>query len=117
MREAEAAISPRIPFSYGFPLPALPLVVFLPDWRVCGQRFAQDTSRPGGAEDGHVQADLGDDGLGGDDAAAGDLVQLRDGGQHRGVRAGAGVRAGDAVGVHAPRGGDLIDQLAHLAVS
>ena len=27
-------------------LPALPVVVFLPDWRVCGLRLAQETSRP-----------------------------------------------------------------------
>jgi len=23
------------------------VLVFVPDWRVCGQRLAQDTSRPG----------------------------------------------------------------------
>jgi len=28
-------------------LPALPWLVFWPDWRVCGQRLAQETSRPG----------------------------------------------------------------------
>ena len=47
MREAEAAISPRMPVEPGLPFPALPAVFFLPDWRVCGQRLAQDTSRPG----------------------------------------------------------------------
>ncbi len=28
-------------------MPAFPALVFVPDWRVCGQRLAQDTSRPG----------------------------------------------------------------------
>jgi hypothetical protein len=50
------------------------------------------------------------DGLGRDDAAARDLIQPGHGRQHRGAGAGAGARAGGAVGVGAPRGGDLLDQ-------
>ena len=58
----------------------------------------------------HVQADLGDDGLGALRADAGDLVQAIDGGQQRGVRAPAGAGAGGAVGVGALGGGDGCDQ-------
>ena len=64
----------------------------------------------GGGESAHVQADLGDDGLGALPADAGDLVQAIDGGQHRGVRAPAGAGAGGAVGVGALGGGDGCDQ-------
>ena len=38
---AEDAVQPGVPW------PALPPLVFFPGWRVAGQRFAQDTSRPG----------------------------------------------------------------------
>ena len=47
MREADAAISPSGPLSQGSPLPGDLAVLFFPDWRVCGQRLAQDISRPG----------------------------------------------------------------------
>src|SRR5512133_4386888 len=59
----------------------------------------------GGGEPAHVQADLGDDGLGALPTDTGDLVQAIDGGQHRGVRAPAGARTGGAVGVGALGGG------------
>ena len=43
---------------YGLPLPASPVVVFVPDWLVCGQRSPRTRAGRGG-EDGHVEADLG----------------------------------------------------------
>ena len=61
----EAAISPRMPPSQGLPLSCLPpRVVFCPDWRVWGAFLRPGDQPGGGAEDGHVQSDLGDDGLG-----------------------------------------------------
>src|SRR5262249_39150174 len=65
----------------------------------------------GGGEAGHVEADLGDDDVGGVPGDAGDLGEPVDGGQGRGVRAAAGLRAGGAVGVDALSGGDRADQL------
>ena len=65
----------------------------------------------GGWEDAHVQADLGDDHLGGLAADAGDLIQAVDGGQHLGAVAPPGGRAGGAAGVDALGGGDRGDQL------
>ena len=65
---------------------------------------------PGGGEDAHVQADLGDDRLGGLAADAGDLIQAVDRGQHGGALAVPGGRAGGAVGIHALGGGDHGDQ-------
>lgn len=46
MREAEAAISLSGRLSQGSPLPGNPAVLFFPDWRVCGHRFAHETRRP-----------------------------------------------------------------------
>jgi hypothetical protein len=58
-----------------------------------------------------VQADLGDDHLGGVTADAGDLVQAVDDGQHRCVLAPPGGGAGGTAGVDALGGGDRGDQL------
>ena len=65
----------------------------------------------GGGEDADVQADLGDDCLGGLAADAGDLIEAVGGGQYRGAVAQPGGRAGAAVGVDALGGGDRGDQL------
>jgi hypothetical protein len=72
-----------------------------------------------GGEDAHVQADLGDDGLGGVTADPGDLVQPVHGRQYGSALAGPGSRAGAAVGVDALggwHGGDqLLDPAGELA--
>jgi hypothetical protein len=65
----------------------------------------------GGWEPRHIQANLGDDHLGGVPADPGDLVQPRDGRPHGRFWVVAGVRAGGAIGVHAQGGGDRCDQL------
>ncbi len=64
----------------------------------------------GGGEDTHVQADFGDDRLGGLAADAGDLIEAVDDGQHRGAVAPPGGGAGGAVGAGALGGGDPGDQ-------
>ena len=94
-------------------MPALPVVVFLPDWRVCGLRLAQETSRP------EVPKTVMSRPISAMMAWAAMIPQpvissrRATAGRMDSVRAGAGLRAGNAVGVRAPRGGDLIDQLAH----
>jgi hypothetical protein len=65
---------------------------------------------PGRREDGHVQADLGDDDLRGVPRDAGDAVQAVDRRQHGRIAAGAGAGTGRPVGVHAAGGGDRGDQ-------
>jgi hypothetical protein len=99
-----------MPLSHGLPLPAFPALARWPDWRVCA--FRPGDQPPRGAEDRHVQADLGDDRLGGDGPATCDLIQPGHRQQRGGVRAAAGIGPGGAVGVDALRGGDLRDQLA-----
>ena len=65
---------------------------------------------PGGGEAGHIQADLGDDGLSACSADTGDFVQALSGGQDGGVRASPGARAGGAIGVNALGGRDAREQ-------
>ena len=76
---AAAAASPRTPLRYGLPLPVLPPRWLAPDWMVRGDSFAQETRCPGVGNCAHVQAEFGDDDLGGVLGDAGDLVEAGDG--------------------------------------
>ena len=102
---APAAISPRMPLSQGLPLPALPWPVLRPGLAGLGAELGPGHQPAGGAEDGHVQADLGDDGLG----SVGPQPGSHPAGPRRaapGAGACPGAGPGGAVGVDAPGGRD-----------
>ena len=79
VRPALAAVSPGVPPMQGLPRPAAFFPLRLPaDSLTRGGLPGPGGQVPGGREGAHVDADLGDQVLGGGDPEAGDAVQLGD---------------------------------------
>ena len=107
MRLAVATISPRVPASQGLPLPVVACLFLPADWRGLGGEFGPGDQVRGGGEHVHIDAEFGDEVLGGGGADAGDLVETGD----LGGVGGDGVL--DGVGQLVDSGGEVVDAFEH----
>jgi hypothetical protein len=108
VRPAAAAVSPRVPPAQGLPRPVAFLPFRLPaDSLTPGAVRSHEHRCPGGREDGHIDADLGDQVLGRGDAKPRDAVEL---GDLPLVRL---AHDRDLLIQHGDAGGEAVDALQH----